>query len=144
MKIGHTMAEYKYDVFISYKHDDIEWVQKELIPRLQEAALTICLDDEQFLAGGAAIVSMQDAVEQSRRTLLVLTPRYMLSHWTRFEMLASRTLDPDAMQRRTIPLLVEKVSKLPLLLSMLTYVDLTRPGNQETSWNLLIRSLRSD
>ncbi len=138
------MEEFKYDVFISYKHDDIEWVQKELIPRLQAANLNICLDDEAFLAGGAAIVSMQDAVEQSRRTLLVLTPRYMQSHWTRFEMLATRTLDPDAMQRRTVPMLVEKVEKLPLLLSMLTYVDLTRPDNQERAWDLLIRSLKPD
>lgn len=138
------MSKFKYDVFISYKHDDIDWVQTELIPRLQEANLTICLDDEEFLAGGAAIVSMQDAVEKSRRTLLVLTPRYLLGHWTRFEMLASRTLDPDAMQRRTIPLLVEKVEELPLLLSMLTYVDLTRPDNQENAWKLLVRSLKHD
>ena len=136
------MDEFKYDVFISYKHDDINWVQKELIPRLKKAKLKICLDDEAFLAGGAAIVSMQDAVEQSRRTLLVLTPRYMQSHWTRFEMLATRTLDPDAMQRRTVPLLVEKVEKLPLLLSMLTYVDLTRIENQDNAWRLLIRSLK--
>jgi len=138
------MPDFKYDVFVSYKHDDIGWVQNELIPRLNAANLKICLDDVEFLAGGAAIVSMQDAVEQSRRTLLVLTPRYMLSHWTRFELLASRTLDPDAMQRRTIPLLVEKVEKLPLLLSMLTYVDLTRPENQENAWKLLIRSLKSN
>lgn len=138
------MTEFKYDVFVSYKHDDIEWVQSELIPRLHEAELAICLDDEEFLAGGAAIVSMQDAVEQSKHTLLVLTPRYLLSVWTRFEMLASRTLDPDAMQRRTIPLLVEKVDKLPLLLSMLTYVDLTRSTNQENAWKLLIRSLKSN
>lgn len=138
------MSEFKYDVFISYKHDDLEWVQKELIPRLEEANLKICLDDVEFLAGGAAIVSMQDAVEQSRRTLLVLTQRYMQSHWTRFEMLATRTIDPDAMQRRTVPILVEKVEKLPLLLSMLTYVDLTRPENQVNAWNLLIHSLKSD
>jgi hypothetical protein len=138
------MAEFKYDVFVSYKHDDIPWVQEELIPRLKGADLSICLDDEEFIAGGAAIVSMQDAVKQSRRTLLVLTPRYMLSHWTRFEMLASRTLDPDAMQRRTVPLLVEKVEELPLLISMLTYVDLTRTENQENAWKLLIRSLKPD
>jgi len=136
------MPDFKYDVFISYKHEDIQWVQQELIPRLEEENFKICLDDVEFLAGGAAIVSMQDAVEQSRRTLLVLTPRYMMSHWTRFEMLATRTLDPDAMERRTIPLLVEKVEKLPLLLSMLTYVDLTRPENQENAWKLLIRSLK--
>jgi len=138
------MSEFKYDVFISYKHDDLEWVRKELIPRLKEANLKICLVDVDFLAGGVAIVSMQGAVEHSRWTLLVLTPRYMQSHWTRFEMLATRTLDPDAMQRRTVPLLVEKVEKLPLLLSMLTYVDLTRPENQDNAWNLLIRSLKPD
>jgi hypothetical protein len=138
------MSEFKYDVFVSYKHVDIDWVQRELIPRLQAADLKICLDDVEFLAGGIAIVNMQDAVEQSRRTLLVLTPRYMQSHWTRFEMLASRTLDPDAVQRRTIPLLVEKVDNLPLLITMLTYVDLTRPENQSNAWDLLMRSLKSD
>lgn len=138
------MPDFNYDVFVSYKHDDIEWVQEQLLPRLQRADLKVCLDDEEFLAGGAAIVSMQEAVVQSRRTLLVLTPRYMQSHWTRFEMLASRTLDPDAMQRRTIPLLVEKVENLPLLLTMLTYVDLTRPDRQEKAWDLLIRSLKPD
>jgi hypothetical protein len=138
------VSEFKYDVFISYKHDDIEWVQKELLPRLQEVGLKICLDDVEFLAGGAAIVSMQDAIEQSRRTVLVLTPRYMQSDWTLFEMLAARTLNPGAMQRRTVPLLVEKVEKLPLIITMLTYVDLTRPENQDNAWKLLIRSLRPD
>ena len=138
------MSDFNYDVFVSYKHDDIEWVQRELLPRLQQANLKLCLDDAEFLAGGAAIVSMQEAVVQSRRTLLVLTPRYMQSHWTRFEMLASRTLDPDAMQRRTIPVLVEKVENLPLLLTMLTYVDLTRADRQEKAWDLLIRSLKPD
>jgi hypothetical protein len=87
---------------------------------------------------------IQDKNVQSRRTLLVLTPRYMSSHWTRFEYLASRTLDPDAMQRRTVPLMVEKVDNLPLLLSMLTFVDLTRPENVDNAWKLLIRSLKPD
>jgi len=67
------MPEFNYDVFVSYSHEDLEWAQKELIPRLNEANLKICLDDEEFLAGGVAIVSMQDAVEQSRRTLLLAT-----------------------------------------------------------------------
>lgn len=136
------MSEFKYDVFVSYKHADLDWVQRELIPRLQAVDLKICLDDVEFLAGGVAIVNMQDAVEQSRRTLLVLTPRYMQSHWTLFEMLASRTLDPDAVQRRTIPLLVEKVDNMPLLITMLSYVDLTRPENQSNAWDLLVRSLK--
>lgn len=138
------MPEFEYDVFVSYSHKDIEWVQKELIPRLKKAKLKICLDDKDFLAGGTAIVTMQDAIEVSRRTLLVLTPNYMTSGWTSFEMLATRTLDPAALQRRTIPLLVQKVEKLPLLLSMLTYADLTRPENQENAWKLLIRSLRAN
>ena len=138
------MDAYKYDVFVSYSHKDIEWVQKELIPRLKKAKLKICLDDVEFLAGGAAIVSMQDAVQQSRRTLIVLTPRYMESAWTSFEMLATRTLDPAAMQRKTVPLLVEKVENPPLILSMLTYVDLTRPENMDNAWDLLTRSLKPD
>jgi TIR domain len=138
------MSEFKYDVFISYSHKDIEWVQRELIPRLKKAKLKICVDDQDFPIGGVAIVTMQDSIEVSRRTLLVLTPRYMTSEWTEFEMLASRTLDPAAHRRRTIPLMVEKVEKLPLLLSMLSYADLTRPENQEKAWKNLIRSLKLD
>jgi hypothetical protein len=138
------MPDFKYDVFISYKHDDIEWVQKELIPRLEEAKLKICLDDMEFLAGGIAIESMQNAVEQSRRTLLVLTPRYMQSEWTRFEAFMAITTDPAAIRRRTVPMLVEKVDNLPLVITMRTYADLTRPENQEKAWDLLIRSLRPD
>jgi hypothetical protein len=138
------MSEFEYDVFISYSHKDIEWVQKELIPRLKRAKLKFCVDDKDFPTGGVAIVTMQDSIELSRRTLLVLTPRYMKSEWTEFEMLASRTLDPAAHRRRTIPLLVEKVKNIPLLLGMLTYADLTRAENKENAWRNLIRSLKPD
>ena len=31
--------EFDYDVFISYSHDDRDWVVGELLPRLEEAGL---------------------------------------------------------------------------------------------------------
>ena len=36
--------EYRYDVFISYSHADKAWVHGELLPRLEEAGLKVCID----------------------------------------------------------------------------------------------------
>ena len=40
--------EYRYDVFISYSHADQAWVCGELLPRLEEAGLKVCIDQRDF------------------------------------------------------------------------------------------------
>ena len=45
--------EYRYDVFISYSHVDKAWVNGELLPRLEEAGLKVCIDQRDFRPGSA-------------------------------------------------------------------------------------------
>ncbi|XP_066287687.1 insulin-like growth factor-binding protein complex acid labile subunit [Branchiostoma lanceolatum] len=42
---------YEYDVFVSYNNEDIRWVQRELIPHLEEAEphYRLCIGDRDFL-----------------------------------------------------------------------------------------------
>ncbi|MEW6402178.1 MAG: toll/interleukin-1 receptor domain-containing protein [Chloroflexota bacterium] len=72
------MAEtaFKYDVFISYSHKDEEWVVNTLLPTLEKAGLSVCIDYRDFDAGRPSIVNMEDAVDESRHTVLVLTPNW--------------------------------------------------------------------
>jgi len=42
-----------------------------------------------------SLVSMERAVEDSRHTLIVLTPAWVESQWTEFESLLAGTADPD-------------------------------------------------
>ena len=84
--------EYKYDVFISYSHKDEDWVVNTLLPALENAGLKVCIDFRDFEAGIPSLVNMEDAVDESRQTVLVLTPNWSDSEWTDFEAILTQTM----------------------------------------------------
>jgi hypothetical protein len=132
--------KFNYDVFISYSHKDEDWVRSVLLPNLEKQNFKVCIDYRDFIAGKAAIINMQDASEASRHTLLVMTPRWVESEWTLYEGILSRTDDPAGLQRRTLPLLLEKC-KPPKFISMLTWVDFTNKKHETEAWKNLFKSL---
>jgi hypothetical protein len=76
------MAElptYKYDTFLSYSHHDGEWVRGQLLPWLEAAGLNVIYDGR-FEPGVPSVTNMTRAVEESRHTLVVLTPAWVASH----------------------------------------------------------------
>lgn len=129
-----------YDVFISYSRRDEAWVTGALLPRLEKAGLRVCIDFRDFIPGKPALMNMQDAVKNSRHTLLVLTPAWVESQWTLYESLLIRTQDPAGLQRRTVPLRLQPCD-IPDFISMLTYVDFTRPDRLDTAWSRLLTAL---
>jgi tetratricopeptide (TPR) repeat protein len=137
----NEQTEYAYDVFVSYSHDDEEWVTDTLLPRLGEAGLRVCIDYRDFVAGKPALVNMQDAAKNSRHTVLVLTPAWVESEWTLYESLLTRTSDPAGLQRRTVPLLLQLCENLPDFIAMLTWVDFTRPDRLDIAWTQLLTAL---
>ena len=64
---------FRYDVFISYSHQDATWV-RQLLPRLEGAGLRVCIDTRDFEIGTPSLINMERAVDHSRHVLLVLTP----------------------------------------------------------------------
>jgi hypothetical protein len=97
-------TEYTYDVFISYSHRDEDWVVNTLLPRLEAAGLRVCIDFRDFVVGRPSLVNMEQAVDKSERTLVVLTPAWIESEWTEFESLLVGTTDPAGRRRRLVPL----------------------------------------
>jgi len=135
-------TEYKYDAFISYSHADRAWVWDELLPRLERAGLRVCVDDLDFEIGVPSLINMERAVDNSRHTLVVLTPDWIKSEWTEFESLLVGTADPAGRRRKLIPLML-KSCKLPPRIAMLTYADFARPLEHEAQMTRLVRSLGS-
>ncbi len=131
---------FTYDVFISYSHTDEQWVDKTLLKTLEDAGLHVCIDFRDFMAGRPALINMQNAVRQSRHTILVVTKAWIDSEWTLFETLLTRAKDPAGLTQRTIPLRLQPV-ELPDFISMLTWVDFTRPDRQANAWRQLFTSL---
>ena len=133
------MADSTYDVFISYSNKDGDWVRGTLLPALEKAGLRACIDFRDFEIDTPSLVNMERGVEESRHTLVVLTPNWIRSEWTEFESLLVGTADPAGRRRKLIPLMLEKCD-LPPRIAMLTYVDFTQ-GDLDLSWQRLLRGL---
>jgi hypothetical protein len=129
---GHMTGptSFSYDVFISYSHADRAWVHGWLLPKLESAGLRVCIDTCDFDIGVPGLVNMERAVDNSRHTLLVLTPDWVVSEWTDFEALLTQTTDPAGRRRKLLPLLLEPC-KPPARIGTLTYADFADPAHRD-------------
>lgn len=136
--------EFHYDAFISYSHKDSAWVRNVLLPRLEGEGLRVCIDTRDFEVGVPSLVNMENAVDKSRRTLLVLTPNWLSSEWTAFEALLVQTEDPAGRGRRILPLMVQPCQdQLPKRLKVFTYLDLTDPAQLDFQMKRLVDAIRA-
>ncbi len=62
----------------------------------EAAGLAVCTDQESFDVGVPSLINMENAVAASRHTLLVLTPAYVQSQWTRYGRCWLRPRTPAA------------------------------------------------
>ena len=115
-------GDYRYDVFISYSHADRTWVWDELLPRLEQSGLRVCIDDRDFEVGIPSIVNMEQAADTSRHTIVVLTPAWVQSQWTDFESLLIATKDPAGRLRKLMPLMLE-LCEPPQRIAILTRIN---------------------
>jgi formylglycine-generating enzyme required for sulfatase activity len=134
-------TNYRYDVFISYSHQDKDWVEQELLPRLEGAALQVCIDRRDFEIGTPALVNMERAVDRSRHTLLVLTPAWVKSEYCHFESMLGGTSDPAGRRRKLFPIMLEDCTPPPRI-SMLTWADFREPDKRVDEFERLSRQLR--
>ncbi len=134
--------EFHFDAFISYSHRDSAWVRGMLLPRLESEGLRVSIDYRDFEPGAPSLVNMENAVDHSRKTLLVLTPNWVASQWTEFEALLIQTKDPAGRGRRILPLMVQRC-ELPPRLQVFTYLNLTNPAEFDFQMQRLVAAIRS-
>ncbi|MGH9839814.1 MAG: toll/interleukin-1 receptor domain-containing protein [Blastocatellia bacterium] len=135
-------SNYRYDIFVSYSHADKQWVQGELLPRLESAGLRVCIDYRDFEIGVPSLINMERAVDNSLHTLAILTPGYVESEWCEFEVLLVGTNDPAGRRRKLIPILLEACA-LPARISLLTHADLTHIQDRISGLERLLSQILS-
>ncbi|XP_048764333.1 toll-like receptor 4 [Ostrea edulis] len=82
---------FKYDAFISYADEDRSFVVSKFIPELEEqSGLRLCLHNRDFLPGYDIAENILTAVQQSKKTIAILSGNYITSYWCMYELNMAR------------------------------------------------------
>ncbi|XP_066287681.1 toll-like receptor 13 [Branchiostoma lanceolatum] len=81
-----------YDAFVSYNCESLRWVQNQLIPNLEDRRphYRLCIADRDFLAGRDIVDNIVEGIQQSRKTVCLLTKRFIASGWCTLEFKLAR------------------------------------------------------
>uniref|UniRef100_A0A8C2Z6V4 Toll-like receptor 22 n=1 Tax=Cyclopterus lumpus TaxID=8103 RepID=A0A8C2Z6V4_CYCLU len=87
LKLKNQHASNRYDAFVSYNNHDEPWVMRQLLPKLEgEQGWKLCLHHRDFEPGKPIIDNITDAIYGSRKTICVISRRYLKSEWCSSEL----------------------------------------------------------
>lgn len=79
---GRQDGRYMYDAFVSYNTHDEQWVLNQLLPNLEgDNECKLCLHHRDFEPGKAIIDNIVDSIYMSRKTICVISRKYLESEW---------------------------------------------------------------
>ncbi|MBW4502995.1 MAG: TIR domain-containing protein [Scytonema hyalinum WJT4-NPBG1] len=130
----------EYDLFISYADADRPWVEGYLLDALTQAGVRH-LSETAFRLGSPRIQEFQRAVQQSQRTLLVLSPAYLADSFNQFVDLLGQTYGEETQTWPVIPLVLQPV-QLPPRLAMLVQLRAVTAEEQTTAITRLCADLK--
>lgn len=105
-----------FDAFISYSSKDEAFVVEELAPLLEsgDPAYKLCLHYRDFPVGAYIADTIVQAVESSRRTIMVLSENFIKSEWCRFEFKSAHHQVLRDRRKRLIVILLGEVPQKDL------------------------------
>jgi len=120
-------VEFAHDLFISYAEAERAWVEGYLLDALVQAGVR-CHTEAAFALGVPRLLEFERAVQESRRTLLVLSPAYLAEGFTQFTDLLAQSYGLKTTTWPVIPLILQPI-ELPPRLALLTRLDATDPAD---------------
>jgi tetratricopeptide (TPR) repeat protein len=123
------------DFFVSYTQADRDWAEW-LAWELEAAGYTTVLQAWDMPAGTAFVHAMDQAIQTTRHTILVLSPAYLRSEMAEAEWRPGFKADPSGTQRRLLPVRVEDCEPAGLLADRV-WIDLT--GTDEAAARARLR-----
>jgi len=110
-----------YDVFISYKSDNLEWVMT-LRDNLEIHGLNTFLDVCSIQPGDLIATALEEGIKQSRCGIVVVTAEALTSSWVATEYEAMLSEQKARPEFRVIPLILGNSTALPFI-KVLAAVD---------------------
>ena len=89
-KSDEELTEYVYDAFISYSDKDREFVTKDCIENLEQGVLKLCIHQRDFIPGEDITDNIINAIQNSRKTICIITRSFLDSYYCMFEFNMAR------------------------------------------------------
>lgn len=123
-------------VFISYSHQQGEWVWNNLVPCLKAGGAEVRIDIERFRAGKEVVAQMDAEQDASDLSVLVLSPEYLASAMCQHEMQRALACNKFVAVLRADCVVPDEIKKT-------LYVDL-RNDKAADKWDLLLHECEVD
>ncbi|XP_017490224.1 PREDICTED: toll-like receptor Tollo [Rhagoletis zephyria] len=109
--IDKNEREKLFDAFISYSSKDEAFVCEDLAPMLEQGdtRYKLCLHHRDFPVGGYMADAIVQAIDTSRRTIMVLSENFIKSEWCRFEFKSAHQSVLRDRRRRLILIVLGEV-----------------------------------
>nr|AEX20238.1 toll-like receptor [Scylla paramamosain]AGG55849.1 toll-like receptor [Scylla serrata] len=126
----------KYDAFISYSNKDEEYVNNVLVPGLEsgEPKYRVCLHYRDWVAGDYIQSQINQSIEDSHRTIVILSSNFIENVWGQIEF---KTAHSKALKEKSKNIIVIVLGQVPpesemdeelkLYLSTRTYLQSDHP-----------------
>ncbi|XP_064614508.1 toll-like receptor 13 [Liolophura sinensis] len=143
-----TNEQYKYDAFVAYNYTSYRWACIDVRKVLEvENDFSLCLHDRDFIPGGNIQQSIVDAMNSSRKIILVINKAFMKSEWCEFEVqMAGMRMVRDGLDDAIIVIMMEEipVTEMPKsLLSLWKHIGFLvwpedDPDDERIFWSRLL------
>jgi len=138
------MGDETFDVFISYGHQDADWV-RTLAENLHRAGLDVFLDEWEIAPGDVVVHNLEHGLLSSRNGVLVVSPASVSRPWVQQEyaVMVGRAVEN---KQRLIPVLVGDDVEVPPFAATRLWVDFRRVDRPEYERRVqrLVAALRGE
>lgn len=106
-----------YDAFVSYAHQDGDFITDHLVPQLENCVIPykLCLHERDWSPGLEISTQISNSINDSKRTIVVMSPHYLNSNWAQWEFRVAQSHAATEKRSRIIVILygdIGDISKL--------------------------------
>jgi|KBSSwiStaDraftv2_1062776.scaffolds.fasta_scaffold398090_1 hypothetical protein len=128
------------DFFISYNKADRTWAEW-IAWQLEASGWSVVVQAWDFRPGGNFALDMHRALNDTQRTIAVLSPSFLASDFTAPEWAATFARDPDGTGHRLVPVRVRDCRPTGLL-APIVYIDLVGLSSRDEARKRLLDGLQ--